>query len=52
MLKNIDVLGRATYVNFNESRLERYICGYLVDIDFWNDKYISEADIKGLIKRI
>ena len=50
--KNIDVLGRATYVNFNESRLERYICGYLVDIDFWNDKYISEADIKGLIKRI
>ena len=50
--KNIDVLGRAMYVNFNESRLERYICEYLVDIDFWNDKYISEADIKGLIQRI
>ena len=51
MNKSVKVLGKAFYKNFDRNDIERYICGYLVDIDYFSDSLINKAQVKKLLDR-
>ncbi|MCU5774292.1 hypothetical protein N5923_15205 [Erwiniaceae bacterium BAC15a-03b] len=43
--KDLVVLGRAIYSNFNSSRLQQYIHSYLVDLDYFGENDINSSHI-------
>ena len=49
--KPLTVLGKAFYSNFTEKELKQYICGYLMDIDFFGNDKIKKESIKLLLQR-
>ena len=50
--KKVDVLGKAIYKNFTESQLKKYICHYLVDIDFFDLNPITIDKVYVLFSRL
>ena len=50
--KNIEVLGRAVYKHFAAEDLEKYVNGYLLDIDYFSDSLISSEVADKLISRL
>lgn len=51
MKKRVEVLGHAFYEKFSQDDLKKYILGYLVNIDFFSSKEITNREINGLINR-
>ena len=50
--KKVKVLGKAIYEKFNEEYLSKYICNYLIDIDFFSREKISKEQVKEILDRI
>lgn len=52
MKKEIEVLGKAYYKNFNDDELSRYISGYLIDVDFFSKDDITKNEMREILGRI
>ena len=50
--KEIEVLGRAVYKSFGAGDIEKYVNGYLLDIDYFSDSPISNEAADDLISRL
>lgn len=50
--KNVNILGNAIYKNFKDDDLEKYICRYLIDVDFWEEYSIDISVIEVLLARL
>lgn len=47
--KEIRILGRALYSNFDQGRLRKYILRYLIELDYFNPKQLNTIDIERLL---
>lgn len=52
MGKKVKILGKALYKNFTPIDLEKYINGYLLDMDFFAEYDFSISDIEQLLARV
>ncbi|MCF8241888.1 MAG: hypothetical protein K9J16_10910 [Melioribacteraceae bacterium] len=50
--KEVEFLGESIYTDFNSSRLKKYICSYLVDIDYFSDKEIELEYLNDILQRV
>ncbi len=50
--RSVEFLGR-TYFRYlvDERRLAQYVMGYLVDIDYFSERQVPQAQVKALIRR-
>lgn len=49
--KKVEILGDSFYKHFTNKELESYIMNYLIDIDYFSNKKISDDDLKKIIDR-
>ncbi len=49
--KPVIIVGKALYENFSYLDVEKYIGGYLVNIDFWGDKSLTAEELSLCLKR-
>lgn len=47
----LDIIGRAFYQNFKNDDLQRYIMGYLVNVDFWGTQNLTQVQMKEILSR-
>lgn len=50
--KPLEVLGKAIYINFSKTDLEKYIIYYLIDVDYFQDKPILVEQMKTILNRL
>lgn len=47
----VEVIGKALYENFDEKDIERYICGYLIDLDYFGNGEVTNETLEEILSR-
>lgn len=47
----VEVIGKALYENFDEKDIERYIGGYLIDLDYFGNSEVTNETLEKILSR-